>query len=145
MARNAQHRAHFEQCYRMQHEGASRFASVQTVPAPIALPLRETDIVQAVLELCEHHPKVAKVWRQNTGGAKYEYQGKARYVKFSFPGASDIMGVLKGGRFFAFEVKKPGEDATAEQASFLMTVARHGGLAIVVRSVDDAAHTLRLA
>lgn len=42
-------------------------------------------------------------------------------------GVSDIVGMLRGGRFFAIEVKRPDEKPTAEQAAFLALVREAGG------------------
>lgn len=47
-------------------------------------------------------------------------------------GVSDIIGQLRGGRFFALEVKRPGEEPTEEQAVFLGMVNDAGGIAGVV-------------
>ncbi len=43
-------------------------------------------------------------------------------------GVSDIIGQLRDGRFFAMEVKRPGEKPTPEQAEFLALVADAGGV-----------------
>ena len=43
-------------------------------------------------------------------------------------GVSDIIGQLRDGRFFALEVKRPGELLTNEQAEFLRMVEECGGV-----------------
>jgi len=52
-------------------------------------------------------------------------------------GKGDIEGMLAGGRYFALEVKKPGEKATPEQLDFLAAVRDGGGIAAVVRGYED--------
>lgn len=47
-------------------------------------------------------------------------------------GVSDIIGQLRDGRFFALEVKRPGEKPTEEQAVFLSMVNDAGGVSGVV-------------
>lgn len=53
-------------------------------------------------------------------------------------GVSDIIGQLRDGRFFALEVKRPGEKPTEEQAAFLSMVEGAGGVAGVVCNWMDA-------
>ncbi len=76
------------------------------------------------------------VWRNNTGAAKFD----DRWVKFGHSGASDILGLAKGGRFLAIEVKRPGDayrKPKTEQIDFLSQIHAFGGLAGVARSLDD--------
>jgi hypothetical protein len=87
------------------------------------------------MELLEQHPSVAWVMRMNTGVAVYGEGDQKRFVRFSIPGVSDIVGQLKDGRFFAVEVKRPGKEPTDDQWAFLRNVAQNGGLA---GWVDDA-------
>lgn len=58
-------------------------------------------------------------------------------------GYTDIHGMLAGGRYFALEVKQPGEKATPEQAQFIATVRAGGGIAGVVYGWQDAEKILR--
>lgn len=58
-------------------------------------------------------------------------------------GYADIHGMLPGGRYFALEVKQPGEKATKEQKVFLATVIADGGIADVVTSFEDVERVLR--
>lgn len=53
-------------------------------------------------------------------------------------GCSDLLVQLRGGRFAAFEVKRPGEKETAEQAEFLAAVAAGCGLAARVETWQQA-------
>ncbi len=58
-------------------------------------------------------------------------------------GYADIHGMLPGGRYFALEVKQPGETATPEQRAFLDAVAMDGGIAAVVYGFEDVEKVLR--
>ena len=60
-------------------------------------------------------------------------------------GYADIHGMLPGGRYFALEVKQPGERATPEQRAFLDAVAMGGGIAAVVYGFEDVEKVLREA
>jgi hypothetical protein len=99
---------------------------------------READVQSAILALLKAHPRVAWAHRFNTGGATYGQQ----YVPFAFKGCADILGMLKGGRFVAIECKSSTGRVTEEQVAFLGLVARHGGIGIVARSVDDVVAVL---
>lgn len=88
-------------------------------------------------------------WRNETAGAwmgkTIHKDGKtvtladARFMKFGLcVGSSDIIGITKGGLFFAIEVKTPKGKATKEQINFINHVRAQGGLAGIARSVEDA-------
>jgi hypothetical protein len=61
--------------------------------------------------------------------------------KFSTIGASDIL-VCINGKFIALEVKTQTNHATKLQELFIERVIAAGGVAGVVRSVDDVIHLL---
>lgn len=77
----------------------------------------------------------AFVIRTNSGGVKFGDQ----FVKFnSARGCSDLL-VCYRGRWLALEVKRDEKAVpTDEQEAFLAEVKRAGGVAQVVRSIDDA-------
>ena len=88
-------------------------------------------------------------WRNETGGywtGQVVSRGNgtvtlknARMVKCGLcKGSADIIGIGEGGRFVAAEVKTATGRVSAEQRAFLEHVNRRGGIAGVVRSVDDA-------
>ena len=52
-------------------------------------------------------------------------------------GYSDLHGMLPGGRYFALEVKRPGESVTPEQLAFIEAVRGGGGMAAAVRHWED--------
>lgn len=75
------------------------------------------------------------LWRNNVGLAT-DGDRKVRYGLAV--GSSDLIGILAPeGRFLALEVKAPGKRPTPEQERFLALVTRSGGVAAVVRSVED--------
>jgi hypothetical protein len=53
------------------------------------------------------------------------------------PGMADILGILKGGRFMAIEVKSEGGVVSKVQREWLNRVRGCGALAMVARSVED--------
>lgn len=61
----------------------------------------------------------------------------------TYPGVSDILGVLKGGRIIAVEVKTGKGALTAKQRAFLENVQERGGLAICARSLEDVINELK--
>jgi hypothetical protein len=101
----------------------------------------------SLVKACLAYLQLAKVpaWRNNSGAAAFAGPAGRRFVRFSVEGCSDILGVLPpSGRLLAVECKRPGGKLTAAQAAFLSAVGAAGGLAFVVRSVDDLAAALRL-
>ena len=52
-------------------------------------------------------------------------------------GVSDLLGITRGGKFFAIEVKKPGGRATPEQEQFLEDVRLYGCKAFVATDISD--------
>lgn len=57
-------------------------------------------------------------------------------------GSSDLIGWTSTGRFLATEVKAPKGRPTDGQESFLQTVNRMGGIAILAKSVEDFTNAL---
>ena len=108
---------------------------------------QERDILKAIMQLLYSHPKVAKAWRVNSGTAKYQSGDKTRYVRMNTAkGMSDIMGILKGsGKILALEVKSNSGIVRTHQEEFLQSIRDGGGIAAVVRSVDDVLRILENA
>jgi hypothetical protein len=103
-------------------------------PAPeVAAPL-ERDILGPALQTLNFHPNVAFAWRANSG--KFKVDGE-RWMVVNFKGCSDILGMLKDGRFLAVECKRRGEQPSPEQQSFLNQVNAAGGLGICVHSIAE--------
>ncbi len=109
-------------------------------------------------------------WRNNTGqlkndrGQKVSYglalgssdligevevealiDGEAVYNSGGIAGYTNGARSMKIGRFFAFEVKRPGQEPTPDQRIFLEVVARRGGAAGWGTSVDDAMRFIEAA
>lgn len=116
----------------------------------------EASVQRAILDLLAVHPRVAFHFRANTASG-YLVPAKtwkallagvvarammARFMRFAFPGCSDILGMLKTGKFLAIEVKSSDGEATDDQAAFLAAVNAHGGVGILARSVDDVLRAL---
>lgn len=109
------------------------------------LPIRESDIQNAVLELLQRNNYYA--WRQNTGAAPfYDKRGVKSWVKFGQPGFADIMAVSPNGTFVALEIKHPArrKTVTAAQEKFLADIKAHNGIASVICSVEEAATLLNI-
>lgn len=113
-------------------------AARQPRPQPAPKP-READIQRAILDYLRAHPRVSWRARMNTGAATTESGG---FIRFAFRGCPDVIGMLRDGRFFAVEVKRPGGKPSTEQAAFVERVNEHGGLACVAYSVHDVERLL---
>jgi hypothetical protein len=116
---------------------------------PEALPERE--VQRAVLQYLERAPTVAFAFRLNTASGflldattwkrllagAVARAAMARFIRFAFPGASDILGMLTDGRFLAVECKSASGRLTPDQAAFLSRVNQCGGCGFVARSIVD--------
>lgn len=113
-------------------------------PAPATTPRSrphrgpEADVLAAVLKALALHPAVAWVRRMNTGAFKVGTGPQARFVRFGFPGCSDVLGQLKDGRFLAVECKAERGKLSPEQERFIDVVRANNGVAGVARNVDEA-------
>jgi hypothetical protein len=94
----------------------------------------EREVQDAVIALCKMHKSVAWIYRMNTGATKIG----ERFIRFGFPGLSDVIGQSITGRFIAIEVKREGEKPTEAQQSFLNMVAINGGIAGCAHSAQEA-------
>jgi hypothetical protein len=73
-----------------------------------------------------------RVWRNNSG------LDTTRGVRYGLGvGSPDLVGIA-WGRFIGLEVKTPTGRITREQRAWIDTITRLGGVAAVVRSVDEA-------
>ncbi len=110
----------------------------------------EKHVIRAVSELLAVHPKVLFAVRQNSGGASYEAKS-GRYAPIFFyhiltsqpVTITDFWGLLRDGRPFALEAKRPSwkeprEPREFKQAAFLMLIRNCGGVGQFVRSADEA-------
>lgn len=86
-------------------------------------------------------------WENQTQG---QWDPKKKiYRKFKgLAGVSDILGVLPGGQFLAIEIKRPKTRnhpksyCTKHQKEFISKIRELGGVALVVRSVDELKEAL---
>jgi hypothetical protein len=120
-------------------------------PAPAAIPRSErkpkpgpeAGILAAVLKMLALHPAVAWVRRMNTGAFKIGDGRNARFFRAGFVGCSDVIGQMRDGRLLAIECKSEVGRLSDPQKNFLATVAAHGGVAGMARSVDDVLAILK--
>lgn len=84
-----------------------------------------------------------RLWRQNTGVARYAAPGGPRTVRFGLPGAADLSGILRDGRRIEIEVKAPTGRQTEEQQRFGAMIERMGGIYVLARSVEDVEARLK--
>jgi len=79
-----------------------------------------------------------RIFRNNVGQARDQVTGQ--HVRFGLAtGASDLLGIVRPvGRWLALEVKSPAGRVRPEQLAFLAMVNEFGGVARVVRSVEEA-------
>jgi hypothetical protein len=98
----------------------------------------EAAALHEVLLALRNHPSVAWAERQNSGAAKV---GK-RFIRFGWPGCSDVIGQLRDGRFLAVECKSAKGRLSADQQVFLDRIAGAGGVAFVARDCRDVIREL---
>lgn len=101
----------------------------------------ERDVLSSILQALNFCKRVAWYARINCAAGKLIYPdgSTSQFMRFGFPGCSDIIGQTVDGRFLAIETKRPSGRATNAQAAFLQTVRSHGGIAFTARSVSDLA------
>jgi hypothetical protein len=107
-------------------------------PAPRVNDRLEAAALAEVLKALKHHPLVAWAERLNSGVARMG----GRFVRFGWPGCSDVIGQLKDGRLLAVECKAPKGKPTEEQRQFLDMVRRFGGVAFMARDCRDVLREL---
>ena len=104
----------------------------------------ETLLVREILRAFGARPGL-RLFRNSVGMVRLPGGGAIPYGLC--PGSSDLVGwrTLPSGvaQFVALEVKTPAGHITPSQAAFLRAVARAGGLAGIVRSLDDVEALLR--
>ena len=100
---------------------------------PSGKPL-ERDVLRAILRALKNHPLVAMVQRRQSG----VFREGDRFVRVGKRGEADVSGILKGGRSFAIEVKRPGGKPSELQTEFIRCVIAAGGVAGVATSVEEA-------
>nr|WP_307989850.1 VRR-NUC domain-containing protein [uncultured Niameybacter sp.] len=84
--------------------------------------MKESDIVRAILKYLKTIPNCF-AWKEHGG-------------MYGTAGVPDIIACI-GGRFYAFEVKTEKGKATALQEATIRKIQNAGGIAAIVRSVDE--------
>jgi hypothetical protein len=100
----------------------------------------EAAALREVLKALRASPMVAWAERQNSGAAKVGN----RFIRFGWPGCSDVIGQLRDGRFLAVECKSPTGRLRPEQSLFLARVSAGGGVAFVARDCRDVIRELAI-
>ena len=112
--------------------------------APVALESECQAQIVDFLRAEQARGRVIWFCRVNGGGVKTATQFIRFYALYLLGiekrsrGYPDLHGMLPGGRYFALEVKRPGERATPEQREFIDAVLGGGGIAGVVYGYEDA-------
>lgn len=107
--------------------------------------MSETDLVRAIREAMALERDVL-LFRNNSGVAQSDYKGKHSFVRYGLaPGMPDLVGMLRGGRWFCLEVKTPNGGVRPEQKVMMLEIRAMGGFAAVVRSVEQAREALERA
>lgn len=120
--------------------------------------LLERDVQAATMAILEKHPRVAFAYRMNTGAGyligAHAWRGllagevarkaMCRFIRFAFPGCSDILGMLTNGRFVAIECKSTDGELRDDQRAFLSLVNQHGGLGFIVRRPEQVFDSIPL-
>lgn len=92
----------------------------------------EKELESLVLEFLSYHPKVALVWRSDSGFTR------GRITKSPYRiGVSDIQGVLRGGRALLIELKTPKGKVRPAQKEWLRSAARSGAAVGICRSLEE--------
>ena len=82
----------------------------------------------------------ARLWRFNSGMA---VMPGGNWVRFGFPGAPDLVGLTKTGKFLAVEAKTKNTKITAAQKNFAKLIQNMGGIHIFAYKVDDLTNVLK--
>ena len=101
-------------------------------------PPLERVVLKAIQRELRKHPKVAIVYRMQSGFFK---DGDLA-MRIGEVGLPDIVGMMAGGRMFGIEVKRPGQKPTDIQQIHLDRIRINGGLAGCAHSVPEALEIL---
>jgi len=99
---------------------------------------REKDILRAVRQYLDLR---RVLYLRNNSGALRDASN--RPVRFGQPGSADLI-LCHNGRFVSVEVKGPAGRLSEAQLYWAGSVRAAGGVALVVRSVEELIHELAL-
>lgn len=97
----------------------------------------ESGVLNAVCQFLSVHGIFH--WRNNTGA----YRIKNRFIRYGFPGSSDIAGVCPDGRALYVECKKPGGRLSPLQREFLDKINGLGAVGITADGVESLEKQLK--
>ncbi len=97
----------------------------------------EGDLVRAALNYLK--ALGIESWRNNTGML---YNRAGTPVRYGYAGSGDIFAIISGGRFCSIECKVGKNKESDAQKEFKRDVLAAGGLAVVIRSLDDLEEAL---
>jgi len=107
------------------------------------LPVREANVAAAVYEYLAIRERQGDLVWSVTDPASKEERERGRRVR---KGWSDITVCVRGGRFLAIELKRPGRSRTTkEQLDFRRLVEELGGVAVECRSVAEVRDAVNFA
>jgi hypothetical protein len=95
--------------------------------------IKEADVLKAV----DHWLTIKKIphWRINSGALKTD---RGHLVRFGATGMSDFYAIGSDGKSIWIECKRPqGGVVSAAQKEFLERINYHGGIGIVVNSIES--------
>jgi len=97
------------------------------------MPRKEADVKKAITQYLKCRGCLVIPYR-NVGIFKRD---TGKYIPCQQLGISDLLGLTREGKFFAVEVKMPGNKPSDHQEKFLETVRSFGCIGIVAYSIDD--------
>jgi len=113
----------------------SKYKNKRTVIDGLKPKLTANQLTKAALKY--FNAKGYECWRQNNA-AVYDAKRNSFRANSVKKGVSDIIGYhRRTGQFLAVEIKIGKDKLSTEQEMFLKSVERSGGLAMVVKNVDD--------
>lgn len=106
------------------------------------LPIKEKVIENSILSFLKRNNIYC--WKNESVGIFDQKKGVYRRKNsiHRMNGVADILGILRGGKFLAIEVKSLRGRITEEQTAFLSSINAEGGIAFVARSIDEVAKQL---
>lgn len=75
-----------------------------------------------------------RIWRNNTGVGR-TLSGQ-RVIRFGLVGSADLLGILRGGRFLAVEVKTAKGRQSEAQRNYQRMIESMGGVYVLARDVQ---------
>ena len=95
----------------------------------------EQNLVKACMEYLQW--KGYLVIRNNTGKVFINENGRVRAIKAGLSGSADIIACSPEGKFVAIECKSKKGRLTEKQKEFLQKVTELGGIALVVKDINE--------